>query len=277
MIRVAAFFAAVASLSAADRIVSAGGSVTESVCALGAADKIVGVDSSSTHPPEITQKPGIGYARALSIEGILALNPDLVLATPEAGPPAVLRQLEEANVKVVILPEGHSTEAAEARIRAVAKAIGREPEADRLWAKITSDLASALPPGTDRPKVLFLYARAGGVMNVAGTDTAADAMIRLAGGINAVTGYAGYKPLTAEAAVAAMPDIILMTARGVESAGGREGVLTQPGLNLTPAGKANRVIAMDDLLLLGFGPRLGEAVSELSRQFAAIRHGASRD
>jgi iron complex transport system substrate-binding protein len=103
--------------------------------------------------------------------------------------------------------------------------------------------------------VLFIYARGGGVMNVAGRGTAADSIIALAGGANAVQGYDGYKPLTAEAAAMAAPDFILVTSRGLESSGGVDALLTQPGLSLTPAGKDKQVIVMDDLLLLGCGPR----------------------
>ena len=103
-------------------------------------------------------------------------------------------------------------------------------------------------------------------MNVAGRRTAADSIIALAGGRNAVEGYEGYKPLTAEAAAGAAPDVILVTSRGLETSGGVDELLKQPGLSLTPAGKARRVIAMDDLLLLGFGPRLGQAAKELCDQ-----------
>lgn len=103
-------------------------------------------------------------------------------------------------------------------------------------------------------------------MNVSGTGTSADAIIALAGGKNAVQGYESYKPLTAEGAVEAAPDVILVTTRGLASSGGVEGLLKQPGLELTPAGQAGRVVAMDDLYLLGFGPRLGEAVRDLCGQ-----------
>jgi iron complex transport system substrate-binding protein len=113
--------------------------------------------------------------------------------------------------------------------------------------------------------VLFVYARAGGVLNASGAGTHADAMIQLAGGINAVTGYEGYKPLTAEAALLAAPDVILLTTRGLAGAGGTDAILSHPGIANTPAAKSRRVVALDDLLLLGFSSRIGEAVRELSR------------
>ena len=105
-------------------------------------------------------------------------------------------------------------------------------------------------------------------MNGAGAATAADAMITLAGGHNAVSGYENYRPLTAEAAVAAAPDVILTLDRGLASVGGVEKLLEQPGLSLTPAGKAKRVLAFDDLYLLGFGPRTGAALADLAKALA---------
>lgn len=254
------------SLQAAERVVSGAGSLTETIVALGAADELVAVDVSSVYPEAVTKLPKIGYARTLSAEGILSMKPTLVLVTEDAGPPEVLGQIESAGVKVVKLPNQHTPEAAVARVEAVGKALGRTDEAAKLVAAMKEELSaaeSAVAKAPERPKVLFIYARGGGVMNVSGTGTAADAIIGLAGGTNAVTEYEHYKPLTAEGAVAAAPDYILVTTRGLQAAGGIDGLLEQPGLALTPAGKEKRVIAMDDLLLLGFGPRLGEATQEL--------------
>ena len=114
--------------------------------------------------------------------------------------------------------------------------------------------------------MLFVYARGPSTLLVGGGGTAADAMIRLAGGTNAASGFDGYKPLTAEAAVAAAPQVILVTTSGLESVGGTDGLLDLPGLALTPAGKARRVVAMDDLYLLGFGPRVAGAMAALADQ-----------
>lgn len=262
---VAALFATV-SLQASDRIVSAAGSVTETIHALGAQDALVAVDVSSVYPETVAALPKIGYARQLSAEGILSMNPTVVFVTEDAGPPEVLKQLKGAGVKVMTLSNEHTPDAAVERIRKIGAALNREEAAGQLVDTLRADLALAqarVEAEKTRPRVLFIYARSGGVMNVSGTGTSADAIIALAGGVNAVDGYENYKPLTAEGAVAAAPDVILVTTRGLEASGGVEGLMKQPGLSLTPAGKAGRVIAMDDLFLLGFGPRLGQAAKEL--------------
>jgi iron complex transport system substrate-binding protein len=79
--------------AAARRLVSVGGALTEIVYALEAQAELVGVDSTSQYPVAAQRLPSVGYARSLSLEGVLALAPTQVLATEDAGPPAVLRQL----------------------------------------------------------------------------------------------------------------------------------------------------------------------------------------
>jgi len=263
--------AALTDLPAADRVVSAGGAITEIIAALGCEDRLVGVDSSSTHPETVTALPGIGYARALSAEGILSLQPDLLVGYEECGPPGVLSHLERAGVEVLLLPSEPTVDNTEHRIRRIADTLGVPERAEPLIDQIRAELHAALPeaPAPPAPRVLFLYARSGGVLNASGTATNADAMIRLAGGSNAITGYEGYKPLTAEAALLAAPEIILVTTGGLADAGGIDALLQHPGLIRTPAAKQRRVVVMDDLLLLGFGPRIGAAVAELSRQLQA--------
>jgi iron complex transport system substrate-binding protein len=258
------------SYGAEPRIVSLGGSVSEIVFALGKGNRIVGVDTSSTFPEAATKLPKVGYQRTLAAEGVLSLRPTLILATTDAGPPPAMAQLQSSGVKTVILPGETTVAAAEARIRGFAKVLDATRQGENLIATLKKDLLAAktLLQGTrTKPKVLFLYARGGGTLLVAGRNNAADSMIALAGGANTIFGYEGYKPLTAEAVVTAAPEIILIPKAGLESIDGIDGLLKLPGIALTPAGKNRRIVALDDLYLLGFGPRLGKAVQDLERLF----------
>jgi iron complex transport system substrate-binding protein len=266
-------FAALVPAGATERIVSTAGSLTETLFALGAGSEVAAVDVSSVYPAEAAALPKVGYARQLSAEGILSLDPTVVFATTDAGPPEVLKHLEAAQVRVVTLDNEHTPEAAARRIREIGAVLGRVDAAGRVVAQLEAELAEAaarVAETADRPRVLFIYARGGGTMNVAGRDTSAEAIIALAGGVNAVDGFSQYKPLTAEAAVEAAPDVLLVTTRGLQASGGVEGLLKQPGLSLTPAGRAGRIVAMDDLLLLGFGPRLGQAARELCQHLHPV-------
>jgi iron complex transport system substrate-binding protein len=251
------------------RIVTLGGSVTEIVYALGAGDQVVGVDASSVYPAAATETPSVGYFRRLPAEGVLSLDPSLILALEGTGPPSVLDQLRSAGVRVELVPDESSVDGARQKIRQIAGLLGREARADTLIQRMEADLAAARAlrgEASSAPRVLFIYARGSGTMSVAGTGTSAEAMIELAGAENAITGFEGFKPMSAEAVVGAEPDVLLLLTRGLESIGGVDALLDQPGIGLTPAGENRRIVAMDDLLMLGFGPRLGTAVERLTRK-----------
>lgn len=246
------------------RIVTLGGPVTELAYAFGLGDNVVGTDQSSTFPADILGKPRLGYWRATSAEGVLSLRPTLVLAMAGLGPPPVRGQIEAAGVPVVVLPDAQTMAEAETRLALAARVLGRPDSGAALTSRIRASLAraEAQRPATP-PRVLFVYARGAGMVNVYGTDTAAETVLALAGATNAVTSFSGLRPLTAEAVAGAAPDAIVIPEKSLQSLGGIDGLLRQPGLAQTPAGQARRVIAVDDALVLGLGPRLAEGVAAL--------------
>jgi len=255
----------------AERIVVAGGDLTEIVVALGAGDRIVGVDSTSQHPPEMQERAQIGYVRQIAPEGVLSLRPDLVIASADAGPAPALDKLRAAGLRIELAPEGDGAESVPAKIAFVGRLLGREAEAAALSQAYRAEmarLAAAVAEVTARPRVLFVLSIQNGAPLVGGADTSADAMIALAGGVNAATGFAGYKPVGREAVIAAAPEVILMMDGHADSLGGAAAVLARPEMALTPAGGSGRAITMEGLLLLGFGPRTPEAV----RRLAALLH-----
>lgn len=252
--------------SGPQRVVALGGSVTEIIYALAAESKLVGVDASSIYPDAARAQPQVGHFRQVSSEGVLSLNPDLVLAIEDAGPPTSITQLRAAGVEVVIVPSTPSIEGARQKIRIVAGALGMQEAGEQLVQRLNTGIEAIerkVNGVTEKPRVMFIYARGNGTPNVSGKGTSADAMIRLAGGENAIEAFDGYRPLTAEAVVAAAPDVILVLERGLEALNGKESFLNMPGVALTPAGRSGKIVSMDDMLMLGFGPRLGEAIQDL--------------
>lgn len=251
--------------AAQQRIVSVDGAVTEIVHALGEQHRLVGTDTSSTYPPAVGTLPKVGYKRALAAEGLLSLGPDLILGTAAAGPAPVLEQVRAAGVPVVTLPEEASVPGVLAKVRGVAEALGVPEKGADLAARIQADLdrvTGRRPADGAAPRVLFLMDTGRGGLMAAGAGTAADAVIALAGGANAFAAE-GLMPLTPEAAVAAAPDVLVVTAQAVERHGGLPAVLSQPALAATPAAPNGRVAVVDTLLVLGFGPRIAEAVAVL--------------
>lgn len=247
------------------KFVTLGGSVTETVYALGEGSKVVGVDVSSLHPPEVNGLPKVGYYRQISAEGIISLEPTLVIGSSASGPADALEKVKNVGIPLEILSAKKTLVDAKARITDIAKILKKEEQGKKIVSEIDIALAKLEKPATP-PRVLFIYARGAGAVNVAGKNTAAAEMIALAGGINCVDGYEGYKPINSEAIIAAAPDFVLLTDRGLKSIGGVESVAKLPGISLTTAGKEKNIISMDDLLLLGFGPRVGQAAQELANK-----------
>lgn len=259
-------------LVSAKRIVSVGGALTEIIYALGGSQRLVGIDTTSLYPEAATKLPSIGYARTLSSEGILALAPTLVVATEDAGPPAVLRQLQAAGVPVNILAANDRFEGVVDRVQRLGELLGRTTEAAQYIGKLKADWQQVRMPIAARkgqgPRVLFVLSHAPGQVMVGGQGSSAEAMLHYVGARNAVEGFHGFKPLTPEAVIAAQPEIVLFTEQGLAVVGGIEGALRLPGLAQTPAGQHRRIVALEAMFMLGFGPRLPQAVAALDQLFS---------
>jgi iron complex transport system substrate-binding protein len=249
------------------RIVSVAGSLTEIIYQLKAEDELVGVDTTSTFPNAATELPQVGYQRALSAEGILSLNPTLLLATEEAGPPAVIDQLQSTKLPIMIIPIEYTTEGVTKKIRAVSKAVGKESAGQTLIAKLEAKMAALetkIKANVSEPKrTIFIMNMGGGSPMVAGLHTAANAMINISGGINPMTSYQGYKPINIESLVNINPEVIIVTKRTMEGLGGMDGIMKIPGLTMTDAAKNKQVAVLEDMSALGFTPRLAEAANTI--------------
>ena len=262
---VATDYPATAETAQADTV-SIGNAVTEIVFALGQGHRLVARDSTSNHPEEAQDLPDVGYMRALSAEGVLSVAPSLILASEGAGPPEVVEVLKRAGVEFVEVPEGFTAEAIAKKIMIIGAALGVPEPAASLATRVRDDIAKAdAATDVDDPKrVMFLMSAQGGKLIAAGRNTAADAVIRMAGGVNAVTGYDGYKTLEDEAASAAAPDVVLMMDRTGEHDATASDLFALPSLATTPAARNGALVKMDGPKILGFGPRTGEAVRELN-------------
>lgn len=254
------------------RILPLTGSIAEVVFALGLGDRVVGRDISATFE-EAKNLPLVTRAHDVSAESVLSLEPTLVLADEESGPPEALDHLRSIGVPVVIVERATTVDDIGPRIEDIAEAVGAPDAGAALARRTTADIeaigAEASPDG-DRPAVAFLYLRGqAGVYLMGGPDAGTDAMIQAAGGVDAGTRLGldrPFTPLTAEALVQAAPDVLLLTTTGLESVGGIDGLLEIRGISQTPAGAARRVVTVEDGLLFGFGTRTPEAVQLLADQ-----------
>ncbi len=263
---------------AVQRVVVVGGALAEIVYALGKETTLVGTDTTCTFPEAANRLPKVGYQRALSAEGLLSLRPELILTSAEAGPPGVLQRVADSGVKVVRFEEQHSMESVREKIRGVAAALQAQVAGQALLTHFDADWQQLQAEAASRPlpplRALFLMNPPGTQSMVAGQQTAADAMLRYAGASNAMQGFTGYRALTPEALATAQPDIVLTTSDALQLAGSKAKLLAAPGFSLTPAGRNTRVVALDTLFLLGFGPRLPAAVAALRQGIAGAMASA---
>lgn len=247
----------------AEKIVSLNGAVTEIVAALGHEKEIVATDVTSTYPESLkATAKDLGHVSKISIESIIALQPTLILGTDKDINPEFLEKIKKSGIKAQVFTQEFTPAGTKKLIGDVAKALNHA-DYKALEEKIDTDLA-AVKPLAKAPKVLFIYARGANMMMVSGTGTPVEKTIALAGGKNAITDFADFKPLTPEALIKGNPDVILLFDSGLGSLGGPQGVLKIPGVDKTNAGKNKKIIAMDGALLSGFGPRVGEGAAKLN-------------
>lgn len=253
------------------RIVTVGGAVTETVFALGAGARVVAVDSTSLFPAAARALPQVGYLRSLAPEGLISLDPDLLLLSDEAGPPQSIAVLRAAGAPVTMVPDGAGAAAVRRKITAIAQALGQDGSglADAVaadWAALDAPIAALRPV-----RALFVLSAARGAPLVSGRNTHADALLAAVGAENCVTEFQGYRPLSAESAAQRAPEVIVMMEHALAEAGGIDGVLRATALSVTPAAATRRVVALEGSYMLNFGPRAAHA----RRDLAARLHPAA--
>lgn len=253
------------------RIITIGGSITATVFALGAGNQVIAVDESSTYPRDVHSLPKVPYLRQLSAEGILSLNPSLILADEAASPKTAIQQLRQANVPVLLIPNEASIEGAVTKIKRLAKALDKQEKGQQLITALQNKINKAKKlqkqAAGHSTEVMFILSLGKGSPVIAGNHTEADKAIKLAGGTNVFHSFSGYKPVSAGAISAANPDVILMMGNRFEGANPAESAKQATGISLTKAAKNGRIYVYDGNYLLGFGPRTGDALLKLVHVF----------
>jgi iron complex transport system substrate-binding protein len=248
------------------RIVTLGSDITEIVYALGAGDRIIAVDRASKYPTDATAKPNVGYRRKLSVEGLAAFDPDLILAADDIGPPEAVDVLKSLAAPIVFVPEDNSREGIQRKIDLIAAALGLRGRGEYLSGTVIAAFDSAAKlttglPREQRKKVVFFHGLVR--LTAAGSGTAADAIIRYAGGINPMAVVEGYKAASEEKLIELAPDVVLMMGDG-NGGPTAEDVFSIPALAATPAGRNKALIVLDGAYMIGFGPRTADAIRNLA-------------
>ncbi|MFK4807715.1 hemin ABC transporter substrate-binding protein [Microbacterium sp. ZW CA_36] len=253
------------------------GTIAATVFGLGLGDAVVGRDSSTsfdgTEDLPVVTKSG----HTLNAEAILELAPTVMLTDTSIGPKEVRQQLRDAGIAVVVVSSERRADTVSDLVSEIAGALGVPDRGDALADRLAADVTAAeaevaeIAPvaASDRPRMLFLYVRgSANVYYIFGRDSGADSLIEAVGGVDVAgeIGWEGMKPMTAEALVAAQPDVLVMMTDGLASVGGVDGLLERiPALQQTPAGANRRVVDMADAEILSFGPRTADVIRALAR------------
>lgn len=252
------------------RIAVAGGSITEIIYLLGYEQRLVGVDLTSNFPEAATSLPSVGYVRNLSVEGLLSLQPTLILGEDDMGPPAVLEQLEDAGVVTKRIPESHDAEGILTKIECVANlldlpTIETEPRLQE-FRTVADQLKEARADYPDSVSVALLLSLNSGAPVAAGDNTSGGGFLRMVGARNVFADIDGWKPVSPEFMAAANPDVIVVPTRGANAIGGITEVASHPSLRATKASLNDRIVVIDGMAMLGFGPRTLQTALDLARE-----------
>lgn len=270
-------------VSSAERIIAVdmSGSLAQTVWGLGLGDRLVGRDISTTFPGTEDLPVVTGTGHAISPESVLGLRPDIIITDGTVGPIDVMLQLRQAGVTVVFVQVPPGRNQAPTQAMRVAEIFGLEAEGQALAERIRADIddvvatirANAPANREDKLRIMFLYLRgSSGIYYLFGNESGAGELIEALGGIDVAgeIGWAGLRPVTDEALIAANPDLILVMTGGLTSVGGvDELVQAKPAIGLTKAGQQRRFVDMADSEVLGFGPRTPLVLDALARAIYA--------
>lgn len=249
------------------RIIALNSTTFEIIYELGKASLVVGVDNGTLFFPPAESITKLGHPYRPSVEGMISLNPDLVISTEDSLPKASVEQLRAAKIPTLILQTSYADgyKGLEKRINTIAQVLGTEKQGKALIKKINKqikDLKAKVNKIKNKKAVFFLYAHSPSDASIYGKETGSHFLIEQIGAQNAADFATGVKPLTAEAMVQASPDSIIMMQRGLDAVGNLEGALKMPGVGLTPAGQNKKIFVVDNTVRW-IGPRFPQFADQL--------------
>jgi iron complex transport system substrate-binding protein len=253
----------------AEKVVALANGAGEIISAMGFKSILIGRDIASTDV-DLKSVPIVTSGHQVVAEKIIALTPDLVIVDKSTGPQSALDALAVAGIRVVTTPEAWTLGDMPAKVGAIADAIGVPASGAALNTALNSSLEK-LQESPEKSRVVFLYLRGGSsIYLIGGKGSGADSLISAVGALDvgASTLANPFSAMTSELLASLNPDVLLVMSKGLQSVGGVSGLVQLPGIAQTAAAKNRRVIAVDDSLLLSFGPRTPDLIEQLSAAMA---------
>lgn len=256
------------------KVVALANGSAEIILAMGLKTLLVGRDVASTETA-LESVPIVTSGHQVIPEKIISLHPDVVLIDSSTGPSAALNVLKKSGIALVDIPEAWTLRDISKKITTIGKALHSPQTALLLNSKMTRLVSKTKTSTQTKPRIAFLYLRGtSSIYLMGGPGSGADSLISAIGAtdVGALSLPHAFNSLTSEALVSANPDILLVMTKGLESVGGVKGLLALPGVAQTSAGKGERVISVDDSLLLSFGPRTPSLLSRLAQAVSQVNN-----
>jgi cobalamin transport system substrate-binding protein len=245
------------------RIVSLVPSATELIFALGGEDRLVGRTDYCDYPPAARSKPSVGGMIAPNLETIVALRPDLVIATTSGNRAETFAKLKQIGIPVYAVHAHRVAEMLDVTAR-LGELTGRQATVATLVATVERRLHAVAEAVRPFPRPRVLYVLWPDPLLVPGRDAIVTELVALAGGESITAAERGdYPRFSIEAAVARAPDVILLARHGTGT--GPMARDKWDRLSSLPAVKAGRIHPVDGNLLHRYGPRVVDGVETLAR------------
>ncbi len=245
------------------RIVSLVPSATELIFALGGEDRLVGRTDYCDYPPAAKDKPSVGGMIAPSLEILVTLRPDLVIATTSGNQLDTFAKLKQLGIAVYAVHAHRVAEMIDVT-RRLGELTGRQAAVASLVAGIERRLRATAEAVAPYPRPRVLYVLWPDPLLVPARDAIVTELIALAGGDSITAAERGdYPRFSIEAAVARAPDVILLARHGTGT--GPMARDKWDRLSSLPAVKAGRIHPVDGNLLHRYGPRVVDGVETLAR------------
>lgn len=241
-------------------IVSLVPSETETIFAVGAGEYVAGVDGWSNYPEETASVAKIGDVTT-NIEAVVALNPDLILASSTMNTDAIAK-LRELNLNVYASNPTKYDEVI-AHIEEIGKMVNKQADASEVanrMREVKEQVVNAVKDA--EPKKVYLEFSPGYTV---GSGEFLDELVTLAGGINISASQPGWFEVNAEEVITQNPEIIIYPDFGEEKSSIVAGIEARPGWETIDAVKNNRLVAVTNDPLVRVGPRLADGLLELAK------------
>lgn len=255
------------------RIIALANGSAEIIDSMGFKKLIVGRDIASTDE-SLKAIPIVSTGHQVVPEKIIALQPDLVIIDESSGPQEAITAVRRAGIRVELINEVWSVKEITRKVGDIAKLIGLPKSGQELSRNIEISISTAAQKVSGSPRIAFLYLRGGSsIYLLGGKGSGADSMLDALGAfdVGAAVSPTPFTPFTSESFAVENPEIILVMSKGLASVGGIDGLVALPGIAQTTAGKNRAVIAIDDSLLLSFGPRTPDLLFKLADAIEQVR------